>query len=75
MPTLLLVTVTKRNVAIFTAAGRFHRPLDPRAARDARQPRAVVRDAAVDITAAAVIKKEGVEVEQQPVDQRAVTLL
>src|SRR5262245_51413676 len=54
---------------------RLHRPLDPRAARDACQPRALVRRVAVDFTAEAVFEVEGVEVEEQASGHTAVTLI
>src|SRR5215813_7362457 len=44
----------------------IHRPLDPRATRITRQPRALVRCVAVEIIAEPVFE-EGVEVQEQPV--------
>ena len=53
----------------------LHSSLDPRAACDARHPRALVGRVAVDVTAETVFEVEGVEVREAPVAHRAVTVI
>jgi len=44
---------------------RLHRPLDPRATREIRQPHALAVRAAVKIAAKPMLQEERVEVEEQ----------
>ena len=53
---------------------RLHRLHDPRSTCEARQPRALVRRAAVEIAAEPVFEEEGVEVQQQPVAYRSTLI-